>query len=438
MRGVVGVVALLAIVAVPARAFPQNLLLWEAQADFAGGTDLGRDVTVTGRTMIMAGNASETGGGVNTVVRAHDMRSGDVLWTDQIPAQSGVLTNVFVTSAGDMAFAASYATSPSCSFCTDIFVRAYDATTGLTLWQDFFDKGRDDLPQGIAASSRVVVVVGYGGNSVTPPITALDFIVRAYDPATGATLWEDLVDNGPFIDDAAWAVAIDGNRVVVAGTTAIGSFSSELILRTYDVATGELVWELRRPNAFPAAVSVDAGVVLVAGGAEFQSLFLGAYDVTDGHQHWEDTSGSGVFFDVETRGRRLAAVGLTDIGSAIVRVYDTATGAVRWEDITTPAPGSFEFYGSVGMSNKAIYVAGGIAAGPFGDRDFLVRAYDLRTGALLLDDGSHTSAESAAATIAVDQNRVFAVGYTSETSNADFLSRAYNVKDLEAPGRRTD
>jgi hypothetical protein len=442
MRVVVGVVvAFLAIVAVSAGAFAQNLLSWEDRTDFAGGTDLGRDVTVTGRTMIMAGNASETGGGVNTVVRAHDVRSGDVLWTDYTPAQSGVLTGVFVTSASDMAFAASYMTEPLCAFCTDIFVRAYDAATGLTLWQDVFDKGRDDLPQGIAASSRVVVVVGYGGNSVTPPITAIDFIVRAYDPATGAILWEDLVDNGPFIDDAARAVAIEGNRVFVAGTTAaIGSFSEELILRAYEATTGELVWELRRPDAFPVAVSVDADLVSVAGGAGLQSpsLFLGSYDVTDGHQRWEDTSGSGVFFDVKTRARRLVAVGQTDFSSAIVRVYDRATGAVRWKDITNPAPGFNEFYGSVGVSNKAIYVAGRIAAGPFGNRDFLVRAYDLRTGALLLDDPSHSSAESAAAAIAVYRNRVFAVGYTSETSNTDFLSRAYNVKHLEAPGWRTD
>jgi outer membrane protein assembly factor BamB len=223
----------------------------------------------------------------------------------------------------------------------------------------------------------------------------------------------------------------------VAGTT--GSVR-ELILRAYDAATGELLWELRRPNASPAALSVDAGLVFVAGGAEYPSVFLGAYDVTDGHLRWEDTSDVGFFFDVKARGRRLAAVGLTGTGTAIVRVYDAATGAVRWEDIRSPAPGLFEFYGTVDVSNKAIYVAGFIGEDePFGKRDFLVRAYDLRTGALLFDDRSHSSFGSSAAAIAVDRHRVFAVGYTvSETSNFDSLSRAYNVKDIEAPGRRDE
>ena len=426
MRVVVGVVALLTVVAAPARAFAQNLLIWEDQVDFAGSIDLGRDVTVAGRTMIMAGVAADPAGGADIVVRAHDVRSGAVLWTDHTPEQSGQLAGVFVTSAGDMAFAAGYMTSAQCSFCTDIFVRAYDATTGLTLWQDSFDRGRDDFPRGIAASSRVVVV-----------ITVLDSIVRAYDPTTGAFLWEDRV----VIDAAARAnaVAIDGDRVFVAVETLS---VPGLILRAYDAATGELVWELRRPTAVAAALSVDAGLVFVAGVADpfLPSAFLGAFDATDGHLRWEDTSDLvGNFSDVKTRRRQLVAVGHTGTG-ALVRVYDAATGVVRWEDVRPLAPGLVEIYGSVDVSNKAIYVAG-TAGESFGNRDFLVRAFDLRNGALLLDDRSHSSGRfgSFAAAIAVDQNRVFAVGSTfSETSSEDFLTRAYNVKDIEAPGRRSE
>ena len=96
-------------------------------------------------------------------------------------------------------------------------MRAYKSDNGRVAWTEIWNRGRDDLPQAIADSSAAVVVVGYGANTSNAPISALDFLVRAYDPATGAILWEDRVDKGFFVDDAAWAVTIDGSHVFVAG-----------------------------------------------------------------------------------------------------------------------------------------------------------------------------------------------------------------------------
>src|SRR5205085_11385473 len=97
----------------------------------------------------------------------------------------------------------------------DIVVNAYDAADGTLLWTDTWDAGRDDTPQAIAAGPSAVIVVGYGGNS---PGHLLAFLVRAYDPETGAILWEDRVERSG-LDVAARTVTMANNRVIVAGTT---------------------------------------------------------------------------------------------------------------------------------------------------------------------------------------------------------------------------
>ena len=161
-------------------------------------------------------------------------------------------------------FVAGYVPSPQC--CSSVFVRAYVADTGRVLWTDVYNKGRDDLPQAIAASSAAVVVAGYGGNTRTPPIGGLDFLVRAYEPGTGSVLWEDRVDSGFDIDDAAWAVTTDANRVFVAGTSSTSSEWISVFVRAYDAASGTLLWATQLPGMPPKILlNVDDGVLYVSG-----------------------------------------------------------------------------------------------------------------------------------------------------------------------------
>ena len=226
-------------------------------------------------TVVVAGS-SRTIDGQNFVLRAYDMVSGELRWTDQTPAFSGVSTRVFATTNGERAFAASY--SPSIPCCSDIFVRAYDVNSGKVLWTDVWDKGRDDLPQGIVANSDAVVVVGYGGNTETPPISALDFLVRAYDPASGKVLWEDRVDNGLLIDDVAWAVTIDGTQVFVAGTTSVSGGRKDLFVRSYDLTTGALLWQASHADtSSPILFFVEDGQLWVSSIDQ-----VNVFDVTSG------------------------------------------------------------------------------------------------------------------------------------------------------------
>src|SRR5262245_52264243 len=152
--------AFLVILAV--NAFGQNIE-WKARVDFTGGADLARAVVSVDKITVVAGTASVAAGGQDLGVRAYDKRTGALLWIDQTPASSTV-TNVFLASAGNAIYFAGYKPGAAMD-TTDIFVRAYELTTGRILWDNLFDKGRDDLPQGLDANLYAVVVAGYGGNT---------------------------------------------------------------------------------------------------------------------------------------------------------------------------------------------------------------------------------------------------------------------------------
>jgi glucose dehydrogenase len=224
---------------------------------------------------VIAGN-SRTRDGQNLVLRAYDTVSGELRWTDETPQYAGVTTGVFATTVGGTAFVTGYSASVAC--CSDILVRAYNADDGQVLWTDVWDKGRDDLPEGIAATPDAVVVVGYGGNTLSAPISGLDLLVRAYSPANGQVLWQDRVDKGFLVDDAAWDVTIDGSRVFVVGTTGISGGETDLIVRAYDLMTGALLWEAPHRNTSPPIVFfVEEGQVWVSG-----SDYLLVFDGTSG------------------------------------------------------------------------------------------------------------------------------------------------------------
>src|SRR5262249_23583407 len=139
---------------------------------------------------VVAGTASVAAGGQDLAVRAYDKSTGTLLWVDRTMAFSGITTDVFLANTGSVVYFAGYKPGTTAS-TTDIFVRAYDITNGNVLWDNLFDKGRDDLPQALAANVNAVVVVGYGGNTGG---SYLDYLIRAYDPVTGTILWDEQLD----------------------------------------------------------------------------------------------------------------------------------------------------------------------------------------------------------------------------------------------------
>jgi outer membrane protein assembly factor BamB len=160
----------------------QGPLLWESHDEVNGGG--ARRVTLTNHMAAVVGSVGTPGGGLDFVIQALRRSTGVVQWRDRVESCCGDVAS-FVTSVDNTIFAAGYVPGLGLG-STDIVVRAYDAPTGTLLWENIWDAGQDDLPQGIAASRTAVVVVGNGGNI---PGHSLDYLVRAFFPVKGGLIW---------------------------------------------------------------------------------------------------------------------------------------------------------------------------------------------------------------------------------------------------------
>ena len=109
-------------------------------------------------------------------------------------------------------------------------VRAYEAHSGLLLWEDHFDRaGGHDTDFGIAAGEGLVVAAGRTMDAAGN----LDWTVRAYEPRTGTLLWEDHFDRAGGLEEAV-AVAIAGGQVIVAGQSANAAGNQDWSVFAYD------------------------------------------------------------------------------------------------------------------------------------------------------------------------------------------------------------
>ena len=97
-----------------------------------------------------------------------------------------------------------------------------------------------DLREFIAAGTQVVVTLNdeFAG--------AVEGIVRSYDGATGALVWQDRFDRGERFQQAR-AFATTANRVFMTGTST-SPIADEVVVRAYDSSTGALQWEHYTPG----------------------------------------------------------------------------------------------------------------------------------------------------------------------------------------------
>jgi polyvinyl alcohol dehydrogenase (cytochrome) len=126
----------------------------------------------------------------------------------------------------------------------------------------------------------------------------------AFDPDSGAVVWETQVGPGGTLGGLEWGSATDGSRIYVAvsntnhaswtlvnngqptNTTVTGGFWSAL-----DAATGEILWQTADPNG-----AVDTGPVTGANGVAYACSMdptgiMYAMDAASGNILWQFTSG---------------------------------------------------------------------------------------------------------------------------------------------------
>jgi glucose dehydrogenase len=329
----------------------------------------------------------------------------------------------------------------------DILVRAYDGRTGAVAWEDRVDPaGGWDTPLSVVAGDAAVYVAG----NVEDPLGTVAWLVRAYDLRSGALLWEDVHLDGSFA--SAETIALAGRQLVATGFGGTGCFPDcTWITRSYDARSGELLWDDRFDVPWDdGAPSWDQGVgvavthgVVVTGGSgtnldtELSSFLVRAFDGGSGELLWQDRhDGPGAFLNavhqLAASGGRVFAVGELD-HDWLVRAYRPRSGKLLWERTfaLTEEPAVFDVAWQVATDGKHVVVAGyGSHADSFVARDWVVNAYDAKSGRTLWSDvEDNGGVDEAVGGVAIHDGQAFVSGAVVNASGGlDVQIRAYDVR----------
>jgi hypothetical protein len=374
-------------------------VLWTDRFDRAGRDDQIHGVVLSGKRAFAVGRTETAGGEGDGLVRCHDGRSGRLCWQDFYDVSGGEDEAFAVAAQGNRVFVSGR--SASASGDTDFLVRAYDARSGHPLWQDTFDpSGKDDRAEAVAARGDRVFVAGRVGDASSHEL----LVVRAYDGATGALLWQNTFDPpGDFV--LVNDVAVAGRWVVVAGGAEAANGEDDFLVHVIDRASGTTVFDDLVAGASggddgASAVAVDGGRAFAVGWLDgsaagvpgTRDLVVRAYDLAERALLWQDvfdaTGGEDVANGAALSGGRLLVAGASADADAsadlAVRCYAAASGRLLWQDRLDVA-GDLDEARSVAAAGGLFFV-GGIATDAAGARETIVRAYRRTDGALLLDD----------------------------------------------------
>lgn len=434
----------------PARG-AEGALLWQQRLDSFAGFDTANSTATAGRRLFVAGAVTNAAGNSDWFVRALDARSGAVLWQDQLDRAGRADSAQAVVTERGLVFVSGYVTkagnnrdllvrayeansgrlvwenqfdragrrdepdffnlavndgrvvvggrSSNAAGVADWFVRAYDALSGVLLWQDLFDGGNFDHNLSLTIESGRV----YASGVTTDAGIVRHFTVRTYDAGTGAVLWQDQVQTGNpgffFVTDVAWQIAARGRRVVAVGSIGDGSGRMKLAVRTYQAETGVLLWSDLLDSgggsdvAFGVAVNEHGAFVAGSGGASCSTSaasncnwLVRAYDLDGGTLRWarevDRSGGDDQPTAIVVADERVIVAGIGETGFAlgtfdwIVRAYSAKTGALVWENVV-PSPAGEAHPLGMSVRGRRLFVNGWIVDGA-GGGDWLVRAHDLK------------------------------------------------------------
>ena len=212
-------------------------LLWEDQVDNAGNDDAAWKVVVEGSTVFVAGSSSKAGVNQQWFIRAYDAASGQLAWDSR---EAGALPTAMAASA-DQVVVGGVATVNGVS---RQLLASSRAKTGKLLWSDAAGSG--GVTDVVVAESGVFAS-GSG-----------ESLLRSYDARTGQLIWEAL---GGIPEHSVFSRALDVGPgfILLAGEVTKPFEYSEFLVRAYDAATGQLAWEDRAVRS-ASSVALDVAV----------------------------------------------------------------------------------------------------------------------------------------------------------------------------------
>jgi hypothetical protein len=402
-------------------------LAWESLDDARLEGSLHAIVATDDAVVASGVDGPAQGDSASWYVRAMDRRTGHLLWEDRRDGGTPSLLNhvAGIAVEGSRVFAAGRLLRAGAIPTRDLLVRAYALRTGAALWEQELDRGLDEGWAVTAHQGRVFVVGRLGSR----------FAVLAFDAGTGAELWEN-VDIAPQGSDAL-SVAADGGRVFAAG---FARNASTLLVRALDARTGRILWEDELPGG--DLVSAQQHSLLARGGALYlaggivddqgdEHALVRAYDGWTGAPRWTTTWGSpgrNTWAQTAwTAGDALLVGGEDDAdeqflgGSFAVHTLDRGTGAESWQDRYQLAPGGDAQVNDL-VTVGHLAFAGGASQDATGAYAWLIRVYDLRTGALVAADVATDPSVAAVQAMTASGNAVYAAGIRGPVA-----VRAYTV-----------
>lgn len=236
----------------------------------------------------------------------------------------------------------------------------------------------------------------------------LDWVVGAFDAATGQTRWITRHVGPGAVDDVAWRITAspDGSRVYAAGVeddVAGSAANSAALVIAFDAATGQETWTGRYSGpGFDTfndlAMSPSGDRVYAAGRTATGSgydLAVVAFDAREGAEPstagsitWASTYDAGgdedgTDIEVTGDGSRIAVGGSSTGGTTrqdwLVAVFDD-TGARRWAGKVGGAQNADDTIAGVAVAGGKVFAAGTVYDAIPSLRDYWVVAYDLATG----------------------------------------------------------
>jgi WD40 repeat protein len=283
---------------------------------------------------------------------------------------------------------------------------AYNAATGKRRWVARYDGPGHALEEWVSLTiSRDGTKVFVSGGSDGGDTTSFDYVVIAYDAASGAQLWVSRYDGPAHGFDEATSITAspDGTRVFVSGYSDDETDSEEATTIAYEAATGARLWVARYhgpgeddDRGSSLKLSPDGTKVFVTGfssGETDNDYLTVAYDSATGERLWVaryngpangyewahslavSDDGTKVFITGESEGRRRYADDYATIA------YDASSGEQLWvARYNGPAKG-WDVGGSVAASpvGSRVFVTG-YSEGKISRADFATIAYGTRTG----------------------------------------------------------